>query len=232
MRARPPLDDCLSPDGTFGQPQPVGPSRYAIPDPGLAGPEGLVGYGADLEPSTLLDAYRRGIFPWPQGGAASIPWFSPDPRAVIPFDGVHIPRRLQRRVRQQPYRLTLNQAFGQVIQECSQRPEGTWITRAMQRAYVRMHELGWAHSLEAWAPEGELAGGVYGLRIGGLFAAESMFHLATDASKVALLALLAHCRESGVTLFDVQLLTPHLASLGAVEIPRPEYLRRLREAVG
>ena len=186
--------------------------------------------GGDLEPATIVEAYRNGMFPWPHQGIDTL-WWSPDPRAVLPVDGLHVPRRLARTVRQGRFRATLDAAFPQVIRWCAVRDEGTWITPGMLRAYCRLHELGWAHSFEIWTPDGDLAGGLYGLGVGGLFGAESMFHRATDASKLAMVAMVQHARRIGLKLIDVQLLTPHLASLGAVEMPRQEYLRRAEQAV-
>jgi leucyl/phenylalanyl-tRNA--protein transferase len=211
------------------RPVPVPACRFQFPDPAGAGPEGLLAQGGDLEPATLLAAYRRGIFPWPYDEQALL-WWSPDPRAVLPLDGLHVSRRLARTLRQRRFRLTVNAAFAAVVEGCATR-EQTWITPAMREAYVRLHGLGWAHSVEAWDSDGTLAGGLYGVAVGGLFAAESMFHRVSDASKVALVGLVEHARRVGVTLLDVQLPSPHLASLGVRAIPRAEYLRRLAAAL-
>jgi leucyl/phenylalanyl-tRNA---protein transferase len=202
--------------------------RFRFPDPAKADAEGLVAHGADLEPATLITAYRRGIFPWPYDESMLL-WWSPDPRAVLPLDGLHVARRLTRTLRQGRFRVTLNAAFPEVIDACAAREE-TWITPAIRAAYVQLHRLGWAHSVEVWM-NSALAGGLYGLAIGGLFAAESMFHRVRDASKVALVALVEHARRVGTTLIDVQMPTEHLASLGVVTIPRAEYLRRLAAAL-
>jgi leucyl/phenylalanyl-tRNA---protein transferase len=209
-----------------------GPSRWRFPDPATAGEDGLVGVGADLEPATLLDAYQRGIFPWPHPGAP-LPWFSPDPRGVIPLDGVVVARSLRARLRRCGWETTVDRAFAAVIDACADRPgagtpgEGTWITPPMRVAYRRLHELGHAHSLEVW--EGDrLVGGLYGIGVGGVFTGESMFHRATDASKVALVDLAARLLEAGGRLIDVQMVTPHLASLGARELPRADFLELLR----
>jgi leucyl/phenylalanyl-tRNA---protein transferase len=212
------------------RPAPVGACRFRFPDPRRADAAGLVASGGDLEPSTLLAAYRRGIFPWPAEGIDLL-WWSPDPRAVLPLDGLHVSRSLARTVRRRHFRVTLNAAFAGVIDGCAAREE-TWITPAVRAAYVRLHGLGWAHSVEVWGPDGALAGGLYGIAVGGLFAAESMFHRATDASKVAVVALVQHARRVGTTLLDVQVLSDHLATLGARAIPRAEYLRLLAAAVG
>ena len=193
----------------------------------LAGAGEVVGTGADLEPATLLAAYRCGLFPMPVGN--DLAWWSPDPRGVIPLDGLLVPRSLRRSCRR--YEIRIDSDFESVVTACADpRRRGRWINRRMFNAYVRMHELGWAHSVEAWTPEGELAGGLYGVAIGGFFAGESMFHRYRDASKVALVALVA-ALSSGGALLDVQWPTAHLASLGAVAIGRDDYLGRLQAAV-
>jgi leucyl/phenylalanyl-tRNA---protein transferase len=204
--------------------------RFRFPDPDGADAEGLVAQGGDLEPATLLAAYRCGIFPWPYD-EESLLWWSPDPRAVLSLDALHVSRSLARTLRSGRFRVTLNAAFEAVIDGCAAREE-TWITPALRQAYVRLHWLGWTHSVEVWGPQGELAGGLYGVAVGGLFAAESMFHRARDASKVALVALVQHARRVGSTLLDVQVPSAHLASLGARAIPRRDYLARLRAALG
>lgn len=212
-----------------GPPQPVGPSAWRLPDPSTADPDagGLVAFGADLKPATLVDAYRRGVFPWPHPGVA-LPWFSPDPRAIVPLDGLHVSRSLRQRLRRSGWSTTVDAAFDAVIAACADRSsgEGTWITRDMGHAYSRLARLGWAHSVEVWDGD-DLVGGLYGMAIGGCFTGESMFHRAPDASKVALADLVDRWREAGGAFIDVQLPTPHLTSLGAVEVPREEYLARL-----
>jgi leucyl/phenylalanyl-tRNA--protein transferase len=213
------------------RPAPVPACRFRFPDPRGVGADGLVASGGDLEPSTLVAAYRRGIFPWPAEGIDRL-WWSPDPRAVIPIDGLHVSRRLRQTLRQRRFRVTIDADFTAVIAGCADRgDEATWITPALRAAYERLHALGWAHSVEVWTADGALAGGLYGVSVGGLFAAESMFYRVTDASKVALVALVQQCRASGVELLDVQLPSPHLASMGAVTISRAAYLRRLAEVV-
>jgi leucyl/phenylalanyl-tRNA--protein transferase len=206
------------------------PCRWELPDPNRADEQGIVGVGADLEPATLLAAYRAGMFPMRLGRRAAIAWWSPDPRGVIPLDGFHVSRSLRRE--RAHFEVTFDTAFGAVVAGCADptRPHG-WIDESFAAAYARLFDLGWAHSVEVWQ-DGALAGGVYGVRIGGLFAGESMFHTRRDASKVGLWALVDALRFDGVSLFDVQWTTPHLSSLGAVDIDRPEYLRRLRTAVG
>jgi len=203
--------------------------RFRFPDPQRVDAEGLVAHGGDLEPSTLITAYRRGIFPWPYD-EASLLWWSPDPRAVLPLDGLHVSRRLARTLRGGRFRVTINAAFAAVVDGCADRDE-TWITPALRAAYVRLHALGWTHSVEVWDLGGRLVGGLYGVAVGGLFAAESMFHRERDASKTALVALVQHARHVGITLLDVQVPSPHLATLGARAIPRREYLALLAVAL-
>ncbi|HKQ01578.1 MAG TPA: leucyl/phenylalanyl-tRNA--protein transferase, partial [Actinomycetes bacterium] len=160
-------------------------------------------------------------FPWPHPGAP-LPWFSPDPRGVIALDGVRCARSLRARLRRSGWQTTVDRAFAAVLAACADRG-GTWITPPMLAAYRRLHDLGHAHSLEVW-DDGELVGGLYGIGVGGVFTGESMFHLATDASKVALVDLAARLTEAGGSLIDVQMVTPHLASLGARDLPRAEFL--------
>lgn len=198
-------------------------------DPELADDMGLVGMGGDLEPRRLLQAYRQGIFPWYDEGYP-VCWWSPDPRAIFELDRFHISRRLRRTIRSGRFSLTVNQAFGKVIRGCADREEGSWIIPDMIEAYEYLHELGYAHSVEAWS-DGKLAGGLYGVALGGLFAGESMFSQQRDASKVALAFTVERLRSQGFELFDIQMLTDHTASLGAIEIPRAEYLSRLKTAL-
>ncbi len=205
------------------------PSRFFL-DPERADADGLVAIGGDLSPSLLLDAYRRGIFPW-FDEESPILWWSPDPRAIFELDGMHVSRRLARTVRSGKFTATVDHAFTEVMRGCAHRPgDGVWITRDMIDAYTRLHEKGHAHSVEVWH-DGQLAGGVYGVSVGGLFAGESMFTRVRDASKVALVHLMERLRQRGFQLFDVQFLNEHTARLGAIEIPRREYLARLRKAV-
>ena len=183
-----------------------------------------MGFGADLKPATLVDAYRRGIFPWPHPGVA-LPWFSPDPRAVVRLEELRVSRSLRQRLRRSGWTTTVDRAFEAVVDACARRPggEGTWIGRDMRHAYDRLARLGWAHSVEVWDGD-ELVGGLYGVAVGGCFTGESMFHRSTDASKVALADLVARWAEAGGAFIDVQLPTEHLRSLGAVELERAEYL--------
>lgn len=203
-------------------------ARFRFPDPREADAEGFLAHGGDLEPATLIAAYRQGIFPWPFAEHELL-WWSPDPRAVIAIDALRVSRRLARTLRRGAFRVTINAAFDAVVAGCAAREE-TWITPGIRRAYGRLHELGWAHSVEVWR-EGALAGGLYGLAIGGLFAAESMFHHAADASKIAMVALVQHARRVGVTLIDAQVPSAHITSMGAATMPRAHYLALLAGAV-
>jgi len=193
-----------------------------------------VGVGADLEPGTLLAAYRSGLFPMPVDDGM-LAWWSPDPRGVLPLDGLRVSRSLRKSCAR--FEVRLDTAFSEVVAACADRSRvGHWITDDIAAAYVRLHRLGWAHSVEAWSlDDGQLAGGLYGIAVAGLFAGESMFHRRTDASKVALVALVDMLGgPSGATegrLLDVQWRTDHLASLGVVEIDRAPYRRRLAQAM-
>ena len=213
---------------------PIGlaPSRF-FPPAQSASEDGLLGFGGQLTTDWLLDAYVHGIFPWPLGDIQEMAWWSLDPRAIIELEHFHVPRCLQRTCRRGPYRVTCDQDFQGVIRGCAtagDRRGHTWITPRLMRAYVGLHQQGHAHSIEVWRDQ-RLAGGTYGVAMGGLFAAESKFHYQRDASKVALVHLVAHLRARGYRLLDIQQLTPHSVQFGAVEIPREEYLRRLAEAL-
>jgi leucyl/phenylalanyl-tRNA---protein transferase len=191
----------------------------------------LVAVGADLAPGTLLAAYRSGLFPMPaDAGGGEMCWWSPDPRGVLPLDGLVVSRSLRRACRD--FEIRVDTAFPEVIAACAdrRRPRG-WIDSGIEAAYTRLFELGWAHSVEAWRDD-VLAGGLYGLAVGGLFAGESMFHRARDASKVALVALVELLGDDRRRMLDVQWRTDHLASLGVVEMPRSEYLARLPDVLG
>jgi len=211
------------------------PCRWQLPDPEAADPDGVVGVGGDLAPGTLLAAYRQGLFPMHlDGRGRMLGWWAPDPRGVLPLDGLRVSRSLARSARR--FDIRVDTAFDEVIGACAEpRPMGGhWIRPSIVEAYRELHRLGWTHSVEAWDRRtGELAGGLYGVAIGGLFAGESMFHRTTDASKVALMGLVEILRTDGDgrRLLDVQWATPHLASLGAVEIPTAGYLRLLSEAL-
>ena len=209
------------------------PPRF--PPANAARSDGLVLLGGRLNSEWILTAYRQGIFPWPvvDEDLELLAWFSPDPRAVIEFDRLHVSRRLQRRIRSGIYRVTSDQAFPAVIAGCAaprKKETGTWITPGLARAYQQLHEQGYVHSVEVWHGE-QLVGGVYGLGIGGYFSGESMFHRMTDASKVALVYLVRHLQARGYQLLDIQQSTSHARSLGASELPRPLFLRRLQHAL-
>lgn len=220
--------------------------RLEFPDPleGFSDPPGLIAIGGDLSVERLLLAYSRGIFPW-SGQPAT--WWSPDPRAIFELDQFHIPgsvNKLLKRcvlldsstpipksVEAVPFHVTVDRAFPDVIQGCATaRPDDNWISPPIIKAYVRLHEAGFAHSVECWR-DGQLAGGIYGVALGGLFAGESMFHRVSNASKVALCFLTEHLRKRSYALFDIQMLTPTTEQFGARSITRAEYLDRLKAAV-
>ena len=208
--------------------------RLWFPPPGAAlqGAEvgGLIAIGGDLSVERLLLAYRSGIFPWTEN---PVTWWTPDPRAIFDLERFAVSRSLARTIGRGRFEVTCDRAFRAVMDGCAEhspaRPT-TWITPAFVAAYQRLHAAGFAHSVECWR-EGQLAGGIYGVAIGGFFAGESMFHRVTDASKVALASLVEHLRARQFSLFDIQTLTPHTRRLGASEIPRQEYLRQLAEAL-
>jgi leucyl/phenylalanyl-tRNA---protein transferase len=205
------------------------PSRWAMPNNAPIDDSDIVALGADLEPGTLLAAYRQGLFPMPYD-KRRIAWFSPARRGIIPLDGLRVSRSLRRSMSR--YEVRTDTRFRAVMEACADPArKGGWINRDFVDAYARLHELGWAHSVETYDESGRLVGGLYGVRIERLFAGESMFHRATDASKVALVHLVEWLRDVGAELLDVQWTTPHLESLGAIDISRDEYLRRLASAV-
>jgi len=212
-------------------PVPPPANRWEFPDPAHATPgEDVVAIGADLEPGTVLAAYRAGIFPM-HLDTGELAWWSPDPRGILPLDGLHISHSLRSSIRR--FDVTVDAAFVDVMHACgdARRQQG-WITPEFVATYSELHRLGWAHSVEVWDADGRLAGGLYGVGIGGLFAGESMFHRTRDASKVALAALVEILRSDGhARLLDVQWRTAHLASLGVIDVPRPDYLTRLAIAV-
>lgn len=203
--------------------------HLTFPDPNQAAADGLVAVGGDFSPTRLLLAYRSGIFPWSDD---PISWWSPDPRGIIELDQFHMPRCLEKFLRQNPYTVTRNRAFRAVMEGCAQptaKRGVSWITPNFIAGYTQLHELGHAHSVECWRAE-ELVGGIYGVGVGGLFAGESMFHRADNASKVALFHLVTHLRQQGFTLFDIQTVTDTTRQFGATEIPRADYLQRLPHA--
>jgi leucyl/phenylalanyl-tRNA--protein transferase len=217
---------------TSGEPQPLPrepePTRWAFPPPESFGPDDLVCVGGDLTPGTLLAAYRTGLFPMP-AGRKRLGWWSPDPRGILPLDAMHVSRSLRKSCRK--FEIRCNTDFRTVMSRCGdpRRPHG-WINDEFIDAYDRLHRLGWVHTVETWR-DGRLVGGLYGVAIGGLFAGESMFHEDTDASKVALVALVDRLNEGGFSLLDVQWKTDHLASLGVVNEPRFSYLKKLRTSL-
>ena len=209
------------------------PSRWQLDLDQATPKDDLVGVGADLEPGTLLMAYRAGLFPMGVGenGSAPTGWWSPDPRGVLLCGKVRVSRSMRKPLRE--FEIRVDTAFSEVLTACADPcREGRWITPGIIAAYTRLHELGWAHSVEAWR-DGELQGGLYGLAIGGLFAGESMFHRATDASKCALVGLcdLVFADVDPRRIIDVQWVTPHLASMGVTAIPRSDYLARLEQSL-
>ncbi len=225
-------------EGPAPPPRPMRRSSWALPEPGTADESsGLVAFGADLAVETLVDAYRRGIFPWPHEGVP-LPWFSPDPRGVLDVArGPLVSKSLRQRLRRCGWATTVDLAFDEVVAACADRPEGegTWVNAEMRAAYGRLHRLGWAHSLEVWDGDrdGRLVGGLYGVRVGGCFTGESMFHREPDASKVAFVDLVARWGSAGGVMVDVQIPTDHLVSLGVEEVARPEFLAwlaRVRDA--
>ena len=209
-------------------------SAGGFPPEGRWPADGPVAVGGDLSVERLLDAYARGIFPWPVAeGPRGLLWWSPDPRGVLDPGRLHVPRRLDRTIRSGRFTVTVDESFAEVVRGCGlsgTRRGDTWITPAIMAAYGRLHAAGACHSVEV-REEGRLVGGLYGVSLGGMFAGESMFSLARDASKVALVWLVRRLHDSGCRLFDVQMVTPHLARFGAEEIPRADFLARLREAV-
>ena len=211
-------------DARTARPHPVAPCRWEL-DPERADEDGVVGVGADLDVSTLVAAYHRGVFPWPHAGFPLL-WFSPDPRAVLSPRRFHVSRSLRRTLRTCGWTTTLDVDPEGVIRGCAERDEGTWITAELRDAYLELAALGWVRSVEVW--EGEaLVGGVYGVQVGGIVTGESMFHRRPDASKIALLELCTRLDEAGGVLVDVQIQTDHLARLGAVEVERAAFLRLL-----
>jgi leucyl/phenylalanyl-tRNA--protein transferase len=213
------------------RPQPVGDSRWRFPPP-ADWPDGdVIAAGGDLAPATLVAAYRQGLFPMSiEGSERILGWWSPDPRGIVPLDGLRVTKSMRQSAKR--YEVRIDTCFAAVIRGCGDPArESGWITEDFIAAYTTMHNLGWAHSVEVFDREGALAGGLYGVRINGLFAGESMFYAQRDASKVALMALVDVMRRSGMALLDVQWRTDHLESLGAIDVPRAEYLALLAHAL-
>lgn len=202
-----------------------------FPDVSLADPAGMLAIGGELSPSMLVSAYRQGIFPWT---ADPVTWWSPDPRAVFPIPGLKLSKRTTRFVKNSPFKVTFDKAFRKVMEACAKPTKGresTWIHPDFIHAYSRLYDMGFAHSAEAWLGD-ELAGGVYGVAIGGLFAGESMFHTRSGASTVALCHLFNRLDSAGFKIFDSQVITDHTRILGAFEIPRESYIKALQDLVG
>ena len=204
-----------------------------FPDPEEAEPDGLLAVGGDLSPRRVLTAYALGIFPWPIGDMP-LTWFAPPERMILRFPELKVSRSLRRTIRKAGFRVTMDQAFAEVMAACAVAPRsqeaGTWITTEMQAAYAQIHQMGFGHSIEIWLDD-ELVGGLYGISIGGMFCGESMFHRRPDASKVAFVALVRQLAEWDFGFLDCQLHTPHLESLGATLVERAEFTSLLREAV-
>ena len=203
---------------------------FWFPDPLRSRQDGLVAIGGDLSVDRLVLAYRSGIFPWT---VDPITWWSPDPRGIFELENFHISRSLAHELKRGRIQVTFDRDFAAVIRGCAEAPrdgDSTWITEEFIRAYIRLHEAGYAHSVEAWMNE-ELVGGLYGVAVGGLFAGESMFHRVSNASKVCVARLVERLNQRGFALFDTQMVTTATVRIGAIEVRRPEYLRRLREAL-
>lgn len=201
-----------------------------FPNPNIAGKEGLVAIGGNLEPKTLILAYKNGIFPW---SVNPITWWSPDPRAIIEFDEFYLSKRRKRYLRNLEFEYTFDKCFERVVRECAkitEKRQETWISEEFINAYTTLYMLGYAHSIECWY-RGELVGGIYGVSIGSFFAGESMFSRVANASTLALAVLINSLKISGYILFDTQVLNEHIAKLGGKEISRKEYLHRLAEAI-
>ena len=212
-------------------PAPVLRSTDPFPDPSAANRDGLVAITMDLTAERLLEAYPKGIFPWTEN---PVTWWSPDPRGILLLDSLHAPKRLERTLRSGKFCFTVNQAFEEVIRGCAEPAPGreqSWIGPAFIQAYIELHRQGYAISYEAWQGD-QLAGGLYGVKIGRFFAGESMFTRIRDASSAALVFAARGLKEEGCQLFDLQMITPHTAKFGAVEISRLEYLGLLKSAVG
>jgi leucyl/phenylalanyl-tRNA---protein transferase len=243
LRHDPPGRSCLLPDAECRESPynkrvrvillPTDHPVTRFPDPRWAGRSDVVAIGENLFPETLRAAYRSGVFPWPHGNYP-LPWFCPLRRAVLEFDRLHVPESLAKARRKSPLTITVDRAFPEVIAACAvaARPdqESTWINDQMRAAYTLLHRRGDAHSVEAWDADGKLVGGLYGVDAGGVFCGESMFYRAPNASKLCLLHLIDHARERGGTFLDIQQLTPHMERLGAREIPRADFLKRLASA--
>ncbi len=206
-----------------------------FPPPETADEDGILGFTDTLNTEMLVDAYSHGIFPWPYE-EATVLWVSPPKRSVLFFDRLHVSTRLKRFFRHYPFTLKISERFDDVLEACASVPrrgqDGTWITQKIKRAYKEFHRLGFAHSFEAYGEDGSLAGGMYGISLGGIFCGESMFHFQTGGSKFALLAAVATLKNCGVSLLDTQVLNPLLERFGAQEIDRSEFLKILNGRIG
>lgn len=193
----------------------------------------IVGVGGELEPNVLIEAYRRGVFPWPMDGLAVIPWFCPRERAILDFKLIHVSRSLRRALRQSPFVCSVDTQFDRVIELCGEVPRpgqnGTWITPELLAAYKEMHRMGYAHSVEVSDSTGRMVGGIYGVCVDGVFSAESMFHLEPNASKMALFHLVSVLEKAGLHWMDIQVMTPHMEALGAIVLTRRKFLDKLRK---
>ena len=214
--------------------KPINQGQVKFPDPWILPEEsdGLIYIGGNLEPETLVQAYSAGIFPWPLEESYPLFWFCPEPRGVLDFNDLHIPRSLERLRRRGPYRFTFNQSFERVITECAKQPrpgqEGTWIVPTLIPAYLRFHQEGHAHSIEVWRDD-QLVGGLYGVFVKGVFSGESMFHTESNTSKLALVEMVAKLKSLGLQWMDIQMLTPVTELLGGHYISRRDFLLRLRQ---
>jgi leucyl/phenylalanyl-tRNA--protein transferase len=199
-----------------------------FPNPRFAGPDGLVAIGGNLETETIINAYKDGIFPWPMSEEYPLLWFCPQERGVLYLKDLKISKRLERKLKNTDFTFTVNKDFESVIRGCSNRDD-TWITDEMMETYIRLNNEGYAHSVECWLDE-KLAGGIYGVLIEGIFSAESMFYNVTDASKAALIHLIELLKASGHDWVDIQMMTPHMESLGATGVQRDDFLKLLKSS--
>lgn len=216
------------PEGPYWLEPDSDPAQFPDPQYALVEPDGLLAVGGDLSPARLLNAYRQGIFPWYSEGQPIL-WWSPNPRAVLYPNALKISQSLRKKLRKQLFRVTLDTAFPEVIEACSEpraEQDGTWITDEMKQAYIHLHRIGFAHSVECWEDE-QLVGGLYGISMGKVFFGESMFARRSDASKIAFAHLVEQLKDWGFGLIDCQVHTGHLASLGAEDIPRVSFLELL-----
>jgi leucyl/phenylalanyl-tRNA--protein transferase len=201
-----------------------------FPDPEAATAEGIVGFSLDFSSDLLIEAYSKGIFPWPLGEGLPIPWFCPEERGILEFENLRIPKRLGRELKKLSYQITIDQAFNRVIDACARAPrkdqDGTWITEELKEAYKDLHRKGVAHSVEAWEGS-QLVGGLYGIEIKGVFSGESMFTLKKHASRCCLIYLIEYLEKHGAAWMDIQTLTPHMERMGAQSINRSIYLKKL-----